>query len=59
MPLLAAEIPAKLNSSQLSRPAADVTEALEAIGEQMSKCAHNLRFKASIGIVPGTSQAYM
>ena len=35
MPLLAAEIPAKLNSSQLSRPTADVTVALEAIGEQM------------------------
>ena len=33
MPLLAAEIPAKLNSSQLSRPTADVTVALEAISE--------------------------
>jgi hypothetical protein len=35
MPLLAAEIPAKLNSTQLSRPTADVTEAQEAIGEQI------------------------
>jgi hypothetical protein len=35
MPLLAAEIPAKLNSTQLSQPIADVTEALAAIGEQM------------------------
>ena len=35
MLLLAAEIPAKFNSSQLSRPTADVTVALQAIGEQM------------------------
>jgi hypothetical protein len=35
MPLLAAEIPAKLISTQLSQPIVDVTEALAAIGEQM------------------------
>jgi hypothetical protein len=41
MPLLASEIPAKLSSSQLSRPTADVTVALEAVGEQMFTCSYH------------------
>ena len=51
MPLLAAEIPAKLSSSQLSRSTADVTVALEAIGEHLFTNA--VRFKATASIVAG------
>jgi hypothetical protein len=56
MPLLAAEIPAKLSSSQLSRPTADVTVALEAIAA--NKCSHNLRFKSTTGTLCGPGFCY-
>jgi hypothetical protein len=54
MPLLAAENPAKLSSSQLSRPTADVTVALEAVGEQMFTCIIYV-----LKLPPASSQAYM